>query len=152
MDNLQETEQNCDVVSQFCLLQQNLTKLKDDITMIQQQLRVLDKVVKKEKKEEKKEKKPTTSTRQPKIVGFDILEPIRPELCVFMKLPPESKTTRNAATKYITEYISTNKLQDMTDRKRIHLNEELANLFQMGQADRLTYFMLHKYISLQFIR
>jgi hypothetical protein len=90
--------------------------------------------------------------RQPKIIGFDIPEKITSALCAFMKLPAESMTTRNAATRYITEYIREHKLQDMTDRKCIHCNEELTALLKLAPTQPLTYFNLHKYISVLFIR
>ncbi len=90
--------------------------------------------------------------RQPKIIGFDIPEKITPAFCAFMNLPAESTTTRNAATRYITEYIREHKLQDMTDRKCIHCNEELTALLKLAPTHALTYFNLHKYISGLFIR
>lgn len=134
-----------DIEVQFDTLQQTLTKFKTNITDLQQQLRTLEKSVKKETKEVKK-KEPVM--RQPKITGFDIQEKIKPELCQFMQLPPESTSTRNAVTSYITEYIKQNKLQDMTDRKCINTNETLAALFQLTtEKPQLTYFNLHKHIS-----
>ena len=90
--------------------------------------------------------------RQQKIVGFDIQEKIKPELAGFMQLPIDSTSTRNAVTTYITEYIRQQKLQDMTDRKRINLNDDLVGLFKMTETPQLTYFNLHKYISSLFIR
>ncbi len=139
-----------DIDTQFISLQQNLTK-------IQQQLRVLEKTIKKETKETKETKKyppKPAAMKQPKIIGFDIQEKITSELAAFMRLPPESSTTttRNTATTFITEYIRNHKLQDMTDRKQIHLNEELAALFKLTTADAMTYFNLHKFISKLFIR
>ena len=134
-----------DIEAQFDTLHQTLTKFKTNITDIQQQLRTLEKSVKKETKEVKK-KEPVM--RQPKITGFDIQEKIKPELCEFMQLPPESTSTRNAVTSYITEYIRQNKLQDMTDRKCINTNESLAALFHLtSEKPQLTYFNLHKHIS-----
>jgi hypothetical protein len=131
--------------TQFDLLNQNLTKLKTNLSDIQLQLRTLEKCVKK-----KRETKPPL--RQPKIVGFDIQEKITNDLCAFMQLPNESTSTRNAVTTFMTEYIRKNKLQDMTDRKCIHLNDDLATLFKMSQTDHLTYYNLHKHISSLFIR
>jgi hypothetical protein len=132
--------------TQFDLLNQNLTKLKTNLSDIQLQLRTLEKSVKK-----KRETKPPPM-RQPKIVGFDIQEKITNELCALMQLPNESTSTRNAVTTFMTEYIRKNKLQDMTDRKCIHLNDDLATLFKMSPTDHLTYYNLHKHISLLFIR
>ena len=134
---------------QFDTIQQSFTKLKTSITDIQCQLRTLKTAVKKESKgTAKKEPK----MRQAKITGFDTQEKIKPELAAFMRIPLASTTTRNAVTGYITEYIRQQKLQDMTDRKRINLNDELAGLFKMTENPQLTYFNLHKYISSLFVR
>ena len=133
----------------FDTIQQSFTKLKTAITEIQSQLRTLEKTAKKENKETKK-KEP--KMRQPKITGFDIQEKIKPELATFMRLPIESTSTRNAVTTHITEYIRQQKLQDMTDRKRINLNDDLAGLFKLSENPQLTYFNLHKHISSLFIR
>ena len=175
-----------DIDSQFSTIQQSLTKFKTYVSDIQQQLRTLEKSVKTAKKvseakvseakvseakvseakvseakvSEAKVSEAKVSeakvTRQSKMNGFDIQQKITPALCAFMKLPPDSTTTRNAATLYITEYIRLNKLQDMNDRKRIHLNEEMATLFKLTDTKltdtkltdtKLTYFNLHKHIS-----
>jgi chromatin remodeling complex protein RSC6 len=142
-----------DVEAQFDLLQQNLTKFKTTISDMQQQLRGLEKYVKKEIKDnKKKEVSKPPPMRQPKMIGFDIPEKITPELCAFMQLPSESKSTRNTVTTFMTEYIRQHKLQDMTDRKLIHLNTDLAALFKLTATDHVTYFNLHKHISALFIR
>lgn len=138
-----------DIESQFDLVQQSLTKFKTNITEIQQQLKSLEKTIKKEAKEPKKRE---STMKQLKIVGFDIQEKITPELCVFMKLPSESTSTRNEVTLYMTEYIRNHKLQDMTDRKCIHLDADLAALFKLTENPQLTYYNLHKHISSHFIR
>lgn len=138
-----------EIESQFDLIQQSLTKFKTNITEIQQQLKSLEKTIKKEAKEPKKRE---STMKQLKIVGFDIQEKITPELCVFMKLPSESTSTRNAVTLYMTEYIRNHKLQDMTDRKCIQLDADLAALFKLTENPQLTYYNLHKHISSHFIR
>jgi chromatin remodeling complex protein RSC6 len=134
------------IETQFELLQQNLTK-------IQQQLRTLEKTVKKEtKKRESSVAVKAPTMRQSKIIGFDVQEKLIPTLCAFMNLPPESTSTRNNVTSYITQYICQHKLQDMTDRKCIHLNSELTALFQLETTPTITYFSLHKHMSKLFVR
>jgi hypothetical protein len=140
-----------DIETQFEVLQQNLTKFKTTILDMQQQLRLLEKSVKKETKKREPVVK-SAPLRQPKIVGFDIQEKITNELCAFMQLPNESTSTRNNVTTYMTEYIRKNNLQDMTDRKQIQLNDELAALFKLKITDNITYFNIHKHISSLFIR
>ena len=152
-----------DIDTQFATIQQTLTKFKTYVSEIQQQMRTLEKSIKTIKKEAGKGEAGKGEAghkdkgeaigkvmRQPKIIGFDIPEKITPELCAFMKLSPESTATRNAVTFYITEYIRQHKLQDMTDRKRIGLNEELATLFKLTDS-KLTYYNLHKHISAHII-
>ena len=147
--SLEMTEPVSELELQIDTIQQSFTKLKTAITDIQCQLRALEKTAKKENNETKK-KEP--KMRQSKITGFDIQEKIKPELAAFMKLPIDSTSTRNAVTTYITEYIRQQKLQDMTERKRINLNDDLATLFKMTETPQLTYFNLHKHISSLFIR
>ena len=141
-----------EIETQFNLIQQNLTKFKTNISDIQAQLRNLEKTVKKESKESKKPPVKSSVARQPKIIGFSILEKITPELCSFMKLQADSLATRNDVTAYLTEYIRENKLQDMTNRRNINMNDELATLFKLTPDIQLTYFNLHKYISSLFVR
>ena len=86
-------------------------------------------------------------------VGFNIQCKITQELTNFMKLK-ESITTLNDATKYIMDYISSNKLQDITDintRKYINLDVQLKQLFNIQTNERITYFNIHKYINQHFI-
>ena len=87
-------------------------------------------------------------------VGFDIQRKITQELTNFMKLK-ENITTLNDATKYIMDYISSNKLQDTTDmntRKYINLDVQLKQLFNIQTNEKITYFNIHKYINNHFIQ
>ena len=144
----------------FNTIQQNLTKIKtqmmNGISDIQQQLRMLEKQYKQLKKEETKEAKEAREAKknggdikpQKKITGFNISEKMSNELCDFMKLPHNSERSRTEITKYILEYINTNKLQDNTERKYIKMNDELKTLFKLENIDKeLSYFNIHKYIN-----
>lgn len=87
-------------------------------------------------------------------VGFNIQRKITQELTNFMKLK-ENITTLNDATKYIMDYISSNKLQDITNintRKYINLDVPLKQLFNIQTNEKITYFNIHKYINEHFIQ
>lgn len=90
-------------------------------------------------------------------IGFNIQRSVTPELSNFMKLDAENnKTTLNEATKYIMNYINTNRLQDTTNqttRKYINVDESLNKLFNLSELEKkkLTYFNVHKYIHSHFI-
>jgi hypothetical protein len=165
-----QSQEGADIEQQFALMQQNLTKFKTNISDLQLQLRTLEKAVKSIKKEAPKKKE--SVMRQPKITGFDVSEKISPALANFMAgvsstagvaqpaagtsstaQPAAGGSTHNAATTFITDYIRRNKLQDMTDRQQIHLNAELAALFQLDINDKtLTYFNLQKHLSVHFMQ
>jgi chromatin remodeling complex protein RSC6 len=148
------SKSSSDLEIQFDTIQQSLTQFKTTIADIQTQLRILEKTVKKESSGSSSSSSKKPKMRQPKITGFDVEEKIKPELAAFMQLSPEENTTSNVnkVTAYIIEYIRQHKLQDMADRKHIHLNDALAALFNITENPHLTYFNLHKYISTLFVR
>ena len=143
-----------DINLQLAAINQTISTVKTNLTDLQQQLKSLEKNVKKPLKETKESK----STKESKNIVFDILQEIKHELSQFMKLPtsvdgtPAITTSRNIVTKYITDYIQTHKLQDMTARKQINANKELIALFNLGENEPLTFFNLHKNINKLFIQ
>ena len=164
--NAQMDKQRSNIEALFDSIQQNFAQIKTSITDFQGQLRNLEKSVKTEIKNETKKRDPvpvpvkladpvkTNTLKQTKITGFDITEKITPELAVFMKIPAEQKATRNSVIQYITEYIRQNKLQDMSERKKINLNAELSSLFRLTidkDQTQLTYFNLQKHINALFL-
>ena len=169
--NLQMDQQRSNIEALFDSIQQNFAQIKTTIGDFQGQLRNLEKAVKTEVKNEIKNEikkrdllkpipvalapvsAPVNKIKPTKIMGFDVSEKITPELAAFMQLPADQKATRNAVTQYITEYIRQNKLQDMTERKNINLNTDLAALFHLTlekDQTQLTYFNLQKHINALF--
>jgi chromatin remodeling complex protein RSC6 len=150
---IENQPERIDINLQFAAINQTISTVKTNLTDLQQQLKILEKNVKKPLKETKESK----STKESKNIVFDTLQEIKPELSQFMKLPTTEDgkhvtiSTRNIVTKYITDYIQTHKLQDMNNRKYIHLNEELALLFKLEAKEKITYFNIHKYINKLFI-
>jgi len=98
-------------------------------------------------------KEQNSNKKEKLYVGFNIHRNITQELSSFMKLK-ENVTSLNDATKYIMNYISSNKLQDITNintRKYINPDEPLQQLFNIKTNDKITYFNIHKYINQHFI-
>jgi chromatin remodeling complex protein RSC6 len=160
----------------FDMVQQGLTAMKAQIATMQQQLRALEKAAKVVKKEEVKKGTSSTATasassiasassttiasaivsavadkKQKKISGFCVQEPLSAELCEFMKLPPNSKSSRTTVSTAILNYIRTNKLQDATVRKIIKADASLKTLFKLRDDEELTYFNIQKYINQLFV-
>ena len=156
---IEPQHERIDISLQFTAIHQTISTFKTNLADLQQQLNGLEKIVKKPTKETKSTKE-TKPTKETKNIVFDILQEIKPELSEFMKLPTTmsddgkpitTTTSRNIVTNYITDYIQTHKLQDMNNRKYIHLNEELALLFKLEANEKITYFNIHKYINNLFI-
>jgi hypothetical protein len=140
------TDQPLTIETQFTSLAQDLISIKTLINEMQSKFRLLEKSVAKNNKPPKPEKK----VIQPS--GFDAPVKISDELCIFMNKPLGSILSRPSVTDYVMNYIRSNKLQDMTKRKKINPNETLYNLLRLKSIDEeVTYFNLQKYLNEHFI-
>ena len=127
----------------FDTINKGIVSMKTQLATMQQQLRALEKST----KISKKEAGVGSDKKQKKITGFCINETLSPELCEFMKLPPNSTSSRIDISAAILGYIRKNKLQDLTDRKNIKADNLLRVLFKLRDDELLTYFNIQRYIS-----
>jgi hypothetical protein len=131
----------------------HLASIIQEFSLIKTKLIELEKILKAEhvKAEHVKAEhvKAEPVKKQPVAKQVDsIPEPISDEMCIFMKLPTGSVTTRASVLNYILQYIRLNKLQDFTQRKRILPDEPLRNILRLRiPDDELTFFNLHRYIE-----
>jgi len=139
------------IESQFTTLLSDLTSLKNKINDMQTNVRLLEKTVIKNNKEKEKYIKKTEIKIQPLTSGFDIPVKLSDEMCIFMNKSTGATASRPDVADYVTNYISNHKLQDMTNRKRINLNEKLCNLLKPNDEEEITYFNLQKYLNAHFI-
>ena len=139
------SDQPLTIEMQFTSLAQDLISIKTLVNEMQSKFRLLEKSVSKNNKPPKPEKK----VIQPS--GFDAPVAISDELCAFMNKPVGSILSRPNVTDYVINYIRSNKLQDMTKRKKINPNETLYNLLHLKSTDEeITYFNLQKYLNIHF--
>ena len=59
---------------------------------------------------------------------------------------------RTDVTKDINAYIRANKLQDVTNGRKIIPDKKLASLLKIKQNEELTYFNLQKFMSIHFAK
>jgi chromatin remodeling complex protein RSC6 len=78
--------------------------------------------------------------------------PISKELCNFLKCDYGTQISRPKVVKFLTKYISENKLQDPIIRRRILCDSALSELFSLGSEDEVTYFNLYKYMKPHFLK
>jgi chromatin remodeling complex protein RSC6 len=139
------------VESQFNNLLQDLSIFKTHLSDIQGKIKVLEKTVKTELKNKCRQEKikPLLKVQLPS--GFDKPVPVSDELCIFMNKPVKSLAARTEVTRFITNYICVNKLQDMRDRKVIKPNEALQKLLYVREGEVVTYFNLQSHLQKHFV-
>ena len=147
------------IETQFNNLLQDLSNLKTHLSDMQTKVKLLEKSVARSNKErekakenEIKERKKEESKLQQHLSGFDKPVTISPEMCTFMNKPVGSIVARTYIVDYMLNYIRINKLQDMTNRKKINTDEILQQLLRLKSADEeITYFNLQKYLNIHII-
>jgi chromatin remodeling complex protein RSC6 len=105
-------------------------------------MRVLEKANAKRKKK--------SGNRKPS--GFVKPTLISTELANFLGKPDGTEMARTEVTREINTYIKSNKLQDVTNGRRIIPDTKLKALLKINKGDELTYFNLQKYMSSHFAK
>lgn len=72
------------------------------------------------------------------------------ELCAFLGEAPGTEMARTEVTKYLTNYIKTNNLQNQANKRIIQPDAKLTALLNVQPSDEVTYFNLQKYMKVHF--
>jgi len=129
-----------------------LSAFRQQITMLQNQVRGLEKHVNKQMKTLQREAKKNKNKGNRKPSGFAVPTKITDELCEFMNKPTGTKVARTEVTQYIIEYISKNNLQKVDNRKFIAPDDKLSNLLGVKSTDEVTYFNIQRYMNRHFVK
>ena len=143
---------NAPVYEGFTDVLSTLSTFRSQITVLQNQIRSLEKTVKKNMKTLQREAKKNRNKGNRKPSGFAVPTPISNELCDFMKRPRGSKVARTEVTQYIIRYIKENDLQYQQNRKIIKPNKALRSLLASKAKDEVTYFNLQRYMNRHFVK
>lgn len=84
--------------------------------------------------------------------GFVKPTKISDELAKFLGKEMGTELARTEVTRYITDYIRNNELQDKGNGRIIHPDAKLASLLKLDKNAELTYFNLQKYMSPHFAK
>ena len=141
---------NAPVYEGFSDVLSTLSTFRSQITVLQNQIRSLEKTVKKNMKTLQREAKKNRNKGNRKPSGFAVPTAISNELCDFMKRPRGSKVARTEVTQYIIRYIKENDLQYQQNRKIIKPNKELRSLLASKAKDEVTYFNIQRYMNRHF--
>lgn len=142
-------ENDCKIMSEkFDDLVTTLSTFKKTITLVQTQIRELEKTVKKELKNAKKDNK---KRKNKKPSGFAKPSKVSDELCRFMNKDCGTEIARTEVTQFLINYIKSNFLQNEENKKIIKPDEKLQTLLSINKEEELTYFNLQKYMNRHFI-
>jgi len=129
-----------------------LSAFRQQITMLQNQVRGLEKHVSKQMKSLQREAKKNKNKGNRKPSGFAVPTKITDELCKFMGKPTGTKVARTEVTQYIIEYIREQGLQKADNRKFIAPDTKLTDLLDVKKGDEVTYFNIQRYMNKHFVK
>lgn len=129
-----------------------LSAFKTQITMLQNQVRGLEKHVNKQMRTLHKEAKKNKNKGNRSPSGFAVPSKITDELCTFMQRPCGTKVARTEVTQYIISYIKDNKLQQSDNRKYITPDDSLNKLLGVKDGEQVTYFNIQRYMNKHFVK
>ena len=141
------------ISDQFDSIVTNLSMFKTHISLLQQQVRGLDKIVKKQmnllKKESSKNKNKNKASRKPS--GFARPTRVTKELCEFMNKTEGTEIARTEVTRALVAYIKDQQLEDKINSRIIMPDNKLRELLGIEENKELTYFTIQKYMNKHFI-
>lgn len=150
-DTVEQTTKTSDRESQFETLLATLSSLKNQISLIQTQIKQLERSVNKDMKTLQKVANKSKSKGNRKPSGFAKSSKISDTLCTFMNKPFGTEMARTEVTKFIIGYIKDKGLQQEDNKKCIKPDESLRQLLGVKTEDEVTYFNIQKYMNKHFI-
>lgn len=153
-DNIANKDTNTDdeINGGFSGLLTTLGTFRTQITMLQNQVRTLEKGVNKKVKGLNREATKNKNRGNRKPSGFAVPTNVTPELCEFMGKPEGTMLARTEVTQYIIGYIRENELQNAQNKKCIAPDNKLNKLLDAKDGDEITYFNIQRYMNKHFIK
>ena len=140
------------IITQFDTLFNTISTFRGQLTLMQQQLKLIEKSSKKHIKQLERElnKRKPKGNRKPS--GFAKPTKISERLCTFMDKPNGSELARTEVTQYLITYIKNNELQNKENKRIICPDNKLKILLGIDDTDELNYFNLQSYMNQHFIK
>mgnify|MGYP001368817120 FL=1 len=145
-----ETVQVPTLSEQFSDLLGQLATLRNQVTAVTTQVRVLAKRSERELKQALKASKKKRKSGNKEPSGFTKPAKISSELAAFLGKDEGTEMARTEVTKELQKYILSHKLQDPANRRNINPDAKLRKLLGMKKSDSLTYFNLQKWMKPHF--
>ena len=136
-NNTKEPQKGEKMLTQFSDILSTLSAFRSQITLLQNQVRGLEKSYNKKIKNMEKEVKKNKSKGNRKPSGFAVPTKITNELCDFMKLDHGTAVARTEVTQYLISYIKEHKLQNESNKSFIKADKKLSELLNTDKSDNI---------------
>ena len=133
---------------QFSDLLGQLATLRNQVTAVTTQVRVLAKRSERELKQALKASKKKRKSGNKEPSGFTKPAKISSELAAFLGKAEGTEMARTEVTKELTQYIKQHSLQDSENKRRINCDSALKSLLNVSDSDEVTYFNLQRYMKI----
>lgn len=127
-------------------------QMKNSITILQNQVKLMEKEKNKKIKKLEKELQKRKERRAREPSGFAKPTKISNKLCEFLNKPAGSEVARTEVTQHLISYIKKNNLQNESNKSFINPDEKLSDLLSIDGNDNVTYFNIQGFMNQHFIK
>ena len=143
---------NDPLLGEFKQLSDMIYQMKNSITILQNQVKLMEKEKNKKIKRLEKELQKRKERRSREPSGFAKPTKISNKLCEFLNKPPGSEVARTEVTQHLISYIKKNNLQNENNKSFINPDEKLSELLSVNSNDNITYFNIQGFMNQHFIK
>jgi len=136
----------------FSNILDSICDFKNSITILQNQVKLLEKKSNKKIRKLERELKKKRKNRKKNPSGFAKPSKISNKLCEFLNKPHGSEVARTEVTQYLISYIKENKLQNKNNRQFIEPDKKLKNLLETNNNENITYFNIQSHMNKHFLK
>jgi len=140
------------ILGEFKQLSDMIYQMKNSITILQNQVKLMEKEKNKKIKRLEKELQKRKERRSREPSGFAKPTKISNKLCEFLNKPPGSEVARTEVTQHLISYIKKHNLQNKNNKSFINPDEKLSELLSVDSADNITYFNIQGFMNQHFIK
>jgi len=143
---------NDPLLGEFKQLSDMIYQMKNSITILQNQVKLMEKEKNKKIRRLEKELQKRKERRSREPSGFAKPTKISNKLCEFLNKPPGSEVARTEVTQHLISYIKKNNLQNENNKSFINPDEKLSELLSVNSNDNITYFNIQGFMNQHFIK
>jgi chromatin remodeling complex protein RSC6 len=136
----------------FSNILDSICDFKNSITILQNQVKLLEKKSNKKIRKLERELEKKKKNRKKNPSGFAKPSKISDKLCEFLNKPHGSEVARTEVTQYLISYIKENKLQNENNKQFIEPDKKLKNLLETNNNENITYFNIQGHMNKHFLK